>query len=141
VNPIAPAPVPPNEQERWDDFAFAAWAVLAMSLLAVLLTTASHLRLHTPWPQLLYLGVWRQPQLALLAVLWGAQPWLSPLGVMLAATLLPLGLHLLALLLMPPLLRTWQRKASWLYFSCALVPVFGPVASLTLMQSLGDLLD
>ncbi len=137
----APLAAPGNDQKRWDDFATAAWAVLAISLLAVLLTTAAHLRLQTPWPQMLYLNVWRQPQAALLAVLWSAQPWLSPLGVMVVATLLPLGLHLLALMLMPPLMRTWQRKALWLYFSCALVPVFGPVASLTLMQSLGDLTD
>lgn len=133
--------IPEEAAALWDDFAAAAWAVLAFSLLAVLLSTASHLRQQTPWPQLLYLSVWREPQLAMLAVLWSAQPWLSPLGVMLSATLAPLGLHLLAWLRMVPLLRTWPRKASWLYYSCALIPVFGPIASLTLMQSLGALED
>ncbi|MEW6516516.1 MAG: hypothetical protein AB1439_06410 [candidate division FCPU426 bacterium] len=138
---LAPRFSPESEKKAWDDFVTSAWAVLAASLFVVLLTTISHLRLHTPWPHLLYLSVWRQPQAAMLAVLWSAQPWLSPLGVMLAVSFLPFGLHVLAILSVLPLLKTWQRKAYWLYLGCALIPVFGPIASLMIMQSLGDLVD
>lgn len=128
-------------REQFRDFIATAWMLMAVSTMGVLLSSATHLATRLPWPQLLFLDVFRNPGLALLTVLLSPQPLFSPLAVALLASCMPLGFHFLALGLLWTQTRSWALKARIFYMFTASVPVFGPIAAQSLMKNLGDLND
>lgn len=128
-------------KELFRDFTATAWMLMAVGTVGVLLSSATHMAVRLPWPQLLFMDVFRNPGLALLTVLLAPQPLFSPVTVAVLASCLPLGFHLLALGLLWTLTRSWALKARIFYMFTASVPVFGPIAAQSLMKNLGDLND
>lgn len=128
-------------RELYRDFTATAWMLMVVCTLFVLLSSASHLAAKIPWPQVLFLEMFRAPELALLIVVLTPQPLFSPATVALLVSVMPLGFHLLAMSLVWSLTRSWVPKARFFYLFTSSVPVFGPIAAQSLMKNLGDLND
>jgi len=129
----------PAKQKLPEDFLLTAIAVLISASFYVLLSTATHLAAKTPWPQMIFLDVFRRPALAMLAVILTPTPLFSPLVVALLTGFLPLFFHIFFLKQLWNLIRDWNLRSRILYIFIATVPIFGPIACQTLLQSLGEL--
>jgi hypothetical protein len=127
--------------QEFKDFTVASVAVLLANVSAVLMSSLAQLIVKTPWPQKLFLGVFQGPGMGLPSVVLQPNPLFSPIMILVYVTVLPLFLHILALVVLWTMTWQWNMKARIVYFCLALVPVFGPIATQTIMKSLGEIKD
>ncbi|MBN1595314.1 hypothetical protein JW933_05240 [candidate division FCPU426 bacterium] len=130
-----------NQKDAFDDFTTVALCLLLACIVAVLLTSMTQLTARTVWPQLLFYQLLRAKSLSLWTVSLAPQAVVSPVMVPLYASMIPLGLHVLALVLLQPLVRGLGVFARLVYIFLSLVPVFGPIAVQTLLKSIGESRD
>lgn len=129
---------PPEPLEK-SAFGFAAKVTLAWTCALALLALGTAALAKTPWPQLVFLNLFRQPGMGLLTVVLTPQPLFSPIPMVLVATLGPLCMQGLSLWSCWQRVGRWTIRSRFVYVCFSLVPVFGPIAAYTLMQSWGDL--
>ncbi|MCK5241892.1 hypothetical protein KAR34_05515 [bacterium] len=130
-----------TNNQQFKDFTFVALAVLLANVFAVLMSSLAQLVAKTPWPQKLFLDLFQAPGMGLPSVVMQSQALFSPIMNVIYVTFLPLALHILALVVLWSMTWQWNMKARVVYFCMSLVPVFGPIATQTIMKSLGEMKD
>ncbi|MCD4812433.1 hypothetical protein K8S19_01875 [bacterium] len=124
-----------QQHQNFQDFSITAFVVLLINILVILLSTTTHFVIDNPWPQLLFLEIFKQPQVQLLTVIMTPMPLFSPALNVLLVSLMPLLLHLYALVLLGRVIAHWELKARVIYVLMACIPVFGPIATQIVMKS------